>query len=161
MEVLGCGVLRDGVLKNAGIDTTNHTAWAFGIGIERLAMRLFKIKDIRLFWSDDKRFLNQFKSGKIVEFKAISKFPACYKDFTFYVDNKFEETDFHQLVRDCAGDTVEEVKCLDTFTKDDKTSKCFRVNFRHMSKSLTNSEINDLQFKIRDGIKDVLKLELR
>lgn len=162
LEVLGCGVLRDKVLENANIDPKSNTAWAFGIGIERLAMTLFKIKDIRLFWSDDNRFINQFKSGKIVTFKPYSKYPSCYKDFSFFLNKTFEETDFHQLVRDCAGDIAEEVKCIDKFVnKAGNTSMCFRVNFRHMERSLTNEEINDIQFKIRDGIKDVLKLELR
>jgi hypothetical protein len=39
----------------------DHKAWAFGLGLERLAMVLFDIPDIRLFWSDDDRFLKQFK----------------------------------------------------------------------------------------------------
>ena len=161
LEVLGSGVLKDKVLENAGKDSSVYKAWAFGIGLERLAMVLFKIKDIRLFWSQDERFFNQFKEGNIVTFKPFSQFPACYKDFSFYIDKNYEEPDFHQLVRNIAGDIAEEVKCIDTFSKNGKTSKCYRVNFRHMEKSLTNEEINIVQFKIRDAIKDVLKFELR
>lgn len=165
LEILGCGVLRDGVLSNAGIDYKQNTAWAFGIGIERLAMTLFDIKDIRLFWSKDKRFLDQFKNGEISKFKSYSKFPTCFKDFSFYLDEKegFVETDFHELVRNIGGDIVEEVRLIDVF-KNQKTSlvsHCYRVNFRDMDRSLTNEEINDIQFKIREGIVNDLHLKLR
>lgn len=162
MEILGCGVLRDKVLQNSVLNPQEVSAWAFGIGLERLAMILFNIKDIRLFWSEDPRFHSQFKKGEIVSFKPFSKFPACYKDFAFFINDTFNETDFHQLVRDIAGDIAEEVRCIDSFVnKQNRVSKCFRVNFRHMEKSFTNKEINDLQFKIREELTKTLKVELR
>lgn len=63
LEVLGCGVIQDGVMENAG--RKGEIGWAFGLGLERLAMVLFSIPDIRLFWSEDIRFSTQFqvKSG--------------------------------------------------------------------------------------------------
>jgi phenylalanyl-tRNA synthetase alpha chain len=57
LEVLGCGVTEQEILKNNG--RTDHVAWAFGLGLERLAMVLFDIPDIRLFWSNDQRFTSQ------------------------------------------------------------------------------------------------------
>lgn len=59
LEVLGCGVIQDKVLENA--DRKGEVGWAFGLGLERLAMVLFSIPDIRLFWSTDQRFSSQFK----------------------------------------------------------------------------------------------------
>ena len=47
--------------------------WAFGIGLERVAMVLFGIPDIRLFWSEDPRFMEQFKSGDVIKFQSYSK----------------------------------------------------------------------------------------
>lgn len=57
MEVLGCGVTEQAILNANGRPGT--TAWAFGLGLERLAMVLFDIPDIRLFWSSDHRFTSQ------------------------------------------------------------------------------------------------------
>ena len=57
LEVLGCGVTEQEILKRNG--RRDHVAWAFGLGLERLAMVLFDIPDIRLFWSNDKRFTSQ------------------------------------------------------------------------------------------------------
>lgn len=57
VEVLGSGVILDGVMHNAGLDTDKQVGWAFGLGLERWAMKLFDIGDIRLFWSKDERFI--------------------------------------------------------------------------------------------------------
>lgn len=57
LEVLGCGVTEQEILKRNG--KMDNVAWAFGLGLERLAMVLFEIPDIRLFWSNDLRFTSQ------------------------------------------------------------------------------------------------------
>eukprot|EP01031_Cornospumella_fuschlensis_P031913 gene31913-38585_t len=62
LEVLGCGVIHEDVLRNS--DRSTDAGWAFGLGLERLAMVLFDIPDIRLFWSADRRFLDQFDERK-------------------------------------------------------------------------------------------------
>ena len=54
LEVLGCGVMQSSILDNASLG--DRRAWAFGLGLERLAMILFDIPDIRLFWTSDTRF---------------------------------------------------------------------------------------------------------
>lgn len=68
LEVLGSGVIHDGVMKNACRDPKKEVGWAFGLGLERWAMTLFNIPDIRLFWSDDPRFITQFKEGEVNQF---------------------------------------------------------------------------------------------
>lgn len=60
LEVLGCGMVDPNVLKNVGIDPDVYTGFAFGMGVERLAMLKYAIDDIRLFFNDDVRFLKQF-----------------------------------------------------------------------------------------------------
>lgn len=60
LEILGCGMIDPKVLEKAGIDSEKYTGYAFGIGVERPAMLKYKIKDIRLFFNNDVRFLRQF-----------------------------------------------------------------------------------------------------
>ena len=72
-------------------------------------MKLFDIPDIRLFWSEDDRFLNQFKFGPDVKFKPFSKYPPTYKDVSFWINNAFTQNDLFEVIRSVAGDYVEEV----------------------------------------------------
>jgi phenylalanyl-tRNA synthetase alpha chain len=60
VEVLGCGMVHPQVLYNVGINYEEYTGFAFGLGIERIAMLKFKIDDIRLFYENDIRFITQF-----------------------------------------------------------------------------------------------------
>lgn len=62
LEVLGCGMVDPNVLTNCGIDANVYSGFAFGIGIERSAMQMYDINDIRLLFENDVRFLKQFAS---------------------------------------------------------------------------------------------------
>lgn len=84
LEVLGCGVIDQPLLIRA--DKSSRIGWAFGIGLERIAMLLFGIPDIRLFWSKDQRFLGQFDESKPIQrFKPFSKHPAAPRDVAFWL----------------------------------------------------------------------------
>ena len=61
LEIMGCGMVDPKVISNCGINPDEFTGFAFGIGVERLAMLLYQIEDIRMFYENDVRFLNQFK----------------------------------------------------------------------------------------------------
>ena len=160
MEVLGCGVIHEQVLDLS--NRSDRRGWAFGLGLERLAMILFEIPDIRLFWTDDERFHSQFEEGSITKFEPYSKFPPVFKDIAFWTDNgaadnddekkNFVQNDFFDLIRSVAGDLVEKIELIDSFThpKTGRTSKCYRISYRSMDRSLTNEEIDELQFKLRD-----------
>jgi phenylalanyl-tRNA synthetase alpha chain len=62
LEIMGCGMVDPNVLKNTKIYPEKYTGYAFGMGIERIAMLLYQIPDIRMFYENDIRFLEQFKS---------------------------------------------------------------------------------------------------
>lgn len=61
LEVLGCGMVHPSVLESAGIDSEKYSGFAFGMGVERLAMLRYGVNDLRLFFENDLRFLKQFK----------------------------------------------------------------------------------------------------
>ena len=63
LEILGCGMVDPQVLENCGIDSTRYSGFAFGMGIERQALRLYEVGDIRLLFENDVRFLRQFASA--------------------------------------------------------------------------------------------------
>ena len=62
LEIMGCGMVDPNVLENCGINPKDYSGFAFGMGIERIAMLLYEISDIRLFYENDVRFLKQFKA---------------------------------------------------------------------------------------------------
>lgn len=63
LEIMGCGMVDPNVLRNVGIDPDVYTGYAFGMGIERMAMLLYQVKDLRLYFENDVRFLEQFQSA--------------------------------------------------------------------------------------------------
>tara|TARA_B100000530_G_scaffold215984_1_gene138598 strand:- start:90 stop:1106 length:1017 start_codon:yes stop_codon:yes gene_type:complete len=63
LEILGCGMVDPNVLKNCKIDSEKFSGFAFGLGIERIAMLLYQIEDIRTLYENDLRFLNQFNTS--------------------------------------------------------------------------------------------------
>ena len=63
LEIMGCGMVDPNVLRNCGIDAEEFSGFAFGMGLERMAMLLYQIEDIRMFYENDVRFLKQFTSA--------------------------------------------------------------------------------------------------
>ncbi|KAI8377836.1 uncharacterized protein BYT42DRAFT_571874 [Radiomyces spectabilis] len=162
LEVLGCGVVQQALMDKAGLH--NKIGWAFGMGLERLAMVLFGIPDIRLFWSQDERFVNQFTPGQIQKFQPFSKYPPCIKDISFWLpENTWNENNFCEVIRGVAGDLVENVKIIDDFThpKTKRRSLCYRILYRSMDRSVTNEEINEIQENVRTSVQKEFSVELR
>jgi phenylalanyl-tRNA synthetase alpha chain len=60
LEILGCGMVHPNVLSNVGVDASEFRGYAFGMGVERLAMLRYGVDDLRLFFENDSRFLEQF-----------------------------------------------------------------------------------------------------
>ncbi|KAG9226307.1 hypothetical protein CCMSSC00406_0003186 [Pleurotus cornucopiae] len=163
LEILGSGVVRQATLDTAKVP--DKLGWAFGLGLERIAMILYSIPDIRLFWSKDERFLSQFQQGAIATFKPYSKYPSCFKDVSFWLPQEanLHENDFCDLIRDVTGDLVEDVKTVDRFVhpKTNRTSLCYRINYRSMDRSLSNEEVNEIQSLVVSRLKDAFGVEIR
>lgn len=176
LEILGCGVTKQELYMNAGVP--HKLGWAFGIGLERVAMLLYSIPDIRLFWSRDPRFLSQFSSmDSISRFIPFSKYPACYKDVSFWLRSSsssaggglrsnaqdFHENDVMEIVRDIGGDMVEDVKRIDEFTHpvSGRKSMCYRINYRSLERTLRNEEADQMHQSISRQLVGNLGVELR
>ncbi|CAL3973536.1 unnamed protein product [Diplocarpon coronariae] len=177
LEVLGCGVVKQDILANA--DVPDQLGWAFGIGLERIAMLLFEIPDIRLFWSKDERFLGQFRGlsdnlDNLKRFAPFSKHPVCYKDVAFWLRSSsstaggnttvcFHENDVMEIVRGIAGDVVEDVQLTDEFVhpKTGRKSMCYRINYRSLERTLTNEEANAVHAQVQEELVEQLGVELR
>ncbi len=167
MEVVGSGLVHQQVLKNFGLDPQVYNGWAFGFGIERLAMVKMEIPDIRILWSDDKRITSQFKDINS-KFKEVSKYPETSRDISFVIDKDINLNNYYEIVRDVVPMTsssrihdevgteniIEEVKLIDSYEDEqkfgkDKKSYTFRIIYRSPERTLTNAEINIIQEKIR------------
>ncbi len=147
VEVLGAGVVRADVLDNLDVDSKAWNGWAFGFGLERLAILSMGLPDIRLLWSDDPRVIKQLKMGQ--KFTEVSKYPPVVRDISFIVKKDFSPNDYFDLVRDVAGDLVEEVSLLDQYENDakfgaDKKSYAYRITYRSQERTLTNDEVDVL-----------------
>jgi phenylalanyl-tRNA synthetase alpha chain len=161
--------MRNEILSNAGV--YNSIGYAFGLGLERLAMILYEIPDIRLFWSEDSGFLNQFSEAdmdKNIKYKPVSQFPQCTNDLSFWLPadlplDAFSVNDFYDLVRDIAGDIVEQVTLQDKFShpKTGRNSLCFRIVYRHMERTLTQKEVNRIHADIAKHVVDKYRVTIR
>jgi len=164
LEVAGAGVVKGSVLENFGVDSSKWNGWAFGPGIERLAMVSMALPDIRLLWSADPRITSQLKLGN--KYEEVSNYPPVSRDISFIVDKSFEPNNYFDLIRDIGGDLVEEVKLLDKYEDagkfgPDKLSYTYRVVYRSAERTLTNSEIEPLQDELYKQTKLQFNAELR
>ncbi len=151
VEVVGCGVVKGSVLQKLGVDPSNYTGWAFGFGLERLAIVSMDLPDIRLLWSDDPRVTRQLRLGQ--KFVEVSKYPPITRDISFVVDSSFTPNDYFDLIRDIGGDLVEEVSLLDKYENAakfgaGKVSYTYRIIYRSTDRTLKTEEIEPLQNKV-------------
>jgi phenylalanyl-tRNA synthetase alpha chain len=151
IEVLGCGVVHPSVLEALGVDSKNYTGWAFGFGLERLAIISMELPDIRLLWSEDERVKKQLKLG--FKYKEVSKYPSVVRDVSFLVNKDFVVNNYFDLIRETVGeDMIEEVKLLDKYENKekfgDKVSYAFRIIYRSLDRTLTSEEVDALHKKL-------------
>jgi phenylalanyl-tRNA synthetase alpha chain len=170
LEILGCGVIQPKILENTG--HLGKKGWAFGLGLERLAMILFEIPDIRYFWTENPKFLDQFKDGEITIFKEYSKLDEVNRDFSFFLpndqvkDNRWiYQNDFYDLVRDIGMDYIAKLDHFDTFfhSKKKMMSHCYHILYNPMDAALNDPAefkviVDDLHQKIK--YKTVEKLNI-
>lgn len=162
IEIMGGGMPKKSVLTKMGLE--GYNGWAFGFGLERLAMIGMELPDIRLLWSDDERVKKQLKLGQ--KFVEVSKYPPVVRDISFIVPDTFIPNDFFDLVRDIVADLIEEMALVDTYKNDEKLgagnqSLSFRIIYRSLDRTLTNAEVDNLHKKLEEATKTVFSATIR
>lgn len=164
IEVLGAGLVNPEVLKRLDVDPEQYNGWAFGFGLERLAIIGMELPDIRLLWSEDPRVVKQLKLGQ--KFEAVSKYPPVVRDISFIVKNTFEPNNYFDLIRDIGGDLVEEVQLMDKYENAekfgaDRVSYTYRVLYRSPDRTLEATEVEPLQDEVYKQTAEQFDAELR
>ncbi|MEK7559787.1 MAG: hypothetical protein AAB522_00595 [Patescibacteria group bacterium] len=162
IEIVGSGLPRKSVLSNFGV--TDYNGWAFGFGLERLAIASMELPDIRLLWSEDSRVKKQLKLGN--KFIPVSKYPPATRDISFVVDKNFVPNNYFDLIRDLGGDLIEEVELLDKYENPEKfgegkISYTYRIIYRSPDRTLISEEIDAIQNKIYSETAKQFNAELR
>lgn len=161
VEVLGAGVIHEKIMKNCELD--HVSGWAFGLGLERLAMIFFEIPDIRYFWTEDQRFISQFHEGQINKFKEYSKFPSIIRDLSFYYNEPFRPNDFYTILNDKSENLISKTEILDEFTnpKTGQKSISYRIHFESLDRTLTSEEVNQSLDEIKNDLSCNYQVKIR
>ncbi len=162
VEMLGSGMARKTVLSNFGLE--GYHGWAFGFGLERLAIVNMELPDIRLLWSTDARVKKQLVFGN--KYVEVSKFPPIIRDISFIVPKTFVPNDYFDVIRDIGGDLVEEVALTDSYENDekfgaDRKSFTYRITYRSNERTLEASEIDPIQDEVYKQTAEQFGAELR
>ena len=162
MEMLGSGMVRKSVLTNLGL--TGYHGWAFGFGLERLAIASMSLPDIRLLWSEDPRVKKQLKLGQ--KFVEVSKYPPIVRDISFVVKNDFVPNDYFDFVREAAPGIVEQVELLDKYKNTEKfgigkISYAYRITYRSLERTLISQEVDTLHKKLETETAKIFEAVVR
>ncbi len=162
VEMVGSGLPRKSVLSNFGV--TGYNGWAFGFGLERLAIASMELPDIRLLWSDDPRIKKQLHMGN--KYVPVSKYPPITRDVSFVVDASFVPNDYFDVIRDLGGDLVEEVQLIDKYENAEKfgagkISYTYRIVYRSNDRTLVSEEVDAIQEKIYRQTAEQFNAEVR
>ncbi|HMS31435.1 MAG TPA: hypothetical protein PJ984_03495 [Candidatus Saccharibacteria bacterium] len=159
IEILECGLIKERVLEIAGLDTKEYSGWALGMGLDRLVMTLKDLPDIRYLRSTNPKIAEQMKN--LGAYKSVSNQPAITRDMSYSVPEEYAEEDISQDIMSAMGDEIdalEEVEILSETSYDalpemarhnlgiqrDQKNVLVRVTLRHLNKTLTKNEANDI-----------------
>lgn len=159
IEILECGLIKEKILENAGLDPEKYSGWALGMGLDRLVMTLKNIPDIRYLRSKNPRIHEQMKN--LDEYHEVSNQPTIKRDLSYCVPVDYVEEDISVDIREALGDDIgalESVEVLSKTPHDDlpenirqrlgcqKNQKnvLVRITLRHLERSITNDEANSI-----------------
>lgn len=167
IEILECGLIKEAILRNVGLDPSKHSGWALGMGLDRLVMTLKDIPDIRYLRSNNPRIAEQMTNLK--PYVEVSNQPAIKRDMSYSVPLGYVEEDISSDIREALkdkADALEEVKILSETPYDslppiarerlgcqpDQKNVLVRVTLRHLERSITNEEANEIYEQVYKGV---------
>ena len=163
LELLECGETHPEILENSGLDPDEYSGLAMGIGLDRLAMLIKGIDDIRILRSDDPRIKKQM--GNLDPYQLVSKYPPIRQDLSVSVSDETNEEDVCETIKDASGensDVIEEITIMSETPYEQLPLKAIkrlgisygqknlliRVVLRSPERSLTHEEANEMRDKI-------------
>lgn len=157
VEVLTGGFLKESLLHPLGI---HDNVWIVSANLDRLAMAIFSIPDIRYLWSSDHRILNQFDENTITKFSPIGH-STFYKEFCFQRPDKFDESELFRVIFEESKDLLQELKFSESY-RYTAIILSYRGTFRSIVNSATSyTEIDALYYTIKNRLKKELNIQLR
>ena len=159
IEILECGLINDQLLTNAGLDPREYSGWASGMGLDRLTMILKGIPDIRYLRSANPTISAQMRN--LDTYIEVSHQPAIKRDLSYCVPSSYVEEDINEDIRQAMGKNVSILESVTVLSEtqvtdlpetvkhklgclDNQKNILVRITLRHLSKTLTNDEANEL-----------------
>lgn len=170
IEILECGLIKDKILANAGLDPQEYSGWALGMGLDRLVMTVKDIPDVRYLRSTNPKIAAQMKD--LEKYHEVSNQPAITRDMSYSVPAGYVEEDINEDIREALGDKqniLESVEVLSETAYEDLPPKIrerlgissdqknvlVRITLRHLERTLEKREANqiydDIYAKINYG----------
>jgi len=159
IEILECGLTSDRLLQNSGLDPEKYSGWALGMGLDRLVMTLKAIPDIRYLRSTNPDIAKQMID--LSPYNEVSHQPSVKRDISYSIPKGYVEEDINEDIREALGDKVNVLESVEVLSETayeklpviirerlgcDPTQKnvLIRITLRHLERSLTNQEVNQI-----------------
>jgi phenylalanyl-tRNA synthetase alpha chain len=167
IEILECGLIKEQILINAGLDPSVYSGWALGMGLDRLVMTLKNIPDIRYLRSNNPKISVQMMHTE--PYVEVSDQPAIKRDMSYSVPKNYVEEDVSADIRKALGanvDALEDVQILSEASYDELPDKIkerlginskqknllVRITLRHLERTITNDEANKIYEQVYNKI---------
>ena len=167
IEILECGLIKEQILSNSGLDPNIYSGWALGMGLDRLVMTLKNIPDVRYLRSNNPKIAIQMMDTE--PYREVSSQPAIKRDLSYSVPKNYVEEDVSADIRQALGDNLdalENVEILNQASYDELPEKIrerlginpeqknllVRITLRHLERTITNDEANKIYEQVYNKI---------
>lgn len=167
IEILECGLTSDQLLLNSGLDPHKYSGWALGMGLDRLTMTLKSIPDIRYLRSTNPNIAKQMID--LSPYNEVSHQPSIKRDMSYSVPKNYVEEDINEDIRNALGDDMNILESVEVLSETqsealpenirerlgcspDQKNVLARVTLRHLERTITNAEANEIYTKVYSKI---------